>query len=76
VFDGHSDAIRHVEANADASLMLSACADHSLRIWDMNTQRCLSLFSGHTGLVVSTCREMTHIFLVKLWILEQHYPSF
>ncbi len=57
VFDGHSDAIRHVESNADASLMLSACADHSLRIWDMNTQRCLALFSGHAGLVVSNLRE-------------------
>jgi WD40 repeat protein len=53
VFAGHSDAIRHVESNPDGSLMLSACADHSLRIWDMNTQRCLALFSGHTGLVVS-----------------------
>jgi len=51
VFDGHSDAIRHVEANSDGSLMLSSCADHSLRIWDMNTYRCLALFSGHTGLV-------------------------
>ena len=57
MFDGHSDAIGHVEADADGSLMLSASADHSLRIWDMNTQRCLALFSGHTGLVVSNLRE-------------------
>jgi WD40 repeat protein len=53
VFDGHSDAIRHVEHNKDSTLMLSSCADHSLRIWDMHSQRCLSLFAGHTGLVVS-----------------------
>ncbi len=33
--------------------MLSSCADHSLRIWDLNTTRCLALFAGHTGLVVS-----------------------
>lgn len=31
--------------------MLTACADHSLRIWDLNTTRCMALFSGHTGLV-------------------------
>jgi len=33
--------------------MLSSCADHSLRIWDTNTKRCMALFAGHTGLVVS-----------------------
>lgn len=53
VFEGHSDAIRHVESNKEGDLMLSACADHSLRIWDLNTTRCLALFAGHSGLVVS-----------------------
>ena len=53
VFDGHSDAIRHIEHNKEGDLMLSSCADHSLRIWDLETKRCMALFAGHTGLVVS-----------------------
>lgn len=51
VFMGHSDALRHIEHNKQGDLMLSSCADHSLRIWDMETTRCMALFSGHSGLV-------------------------
>lgn len=50
-FEGHSDAIRHIEHNKGGDLMLTSCADHSLRIWDLNTTRCMALFAGHTGLV-------------------------
>lgn len=53
VFEGHSDAIRHIDYNKAGDLMVSSCADHSLRIWDSNTTRCMALFAGHTGLVVS-----------------------
>lgn len=51
VFEGHSDAIRHIEHNKAGDLMLTSCADHSLRIWDLNTYRCMALFAGHHGLV-------------------------
>lgn len=51
-FVGHSDAIRHIEHNKQGDLMLSSCADHSLRIWDLQTTRCMALFAGHHGLVV------------------------
>lgn len=37
VFEGHSDAIRHIEHNKQGDLCLTSCADHSLRIWDMDT---------------------------------------
>lgn len=53
VFDGHSDAIRHIENNKQGDLTLTSCADHSLRIWDTNTTRCMALFAGHTGLVAA-----------------------
>lgn len=52
-YQGHSDAIRAAEHNKEGDLMLSACADHSLRLWDLKNKRCMSLFAGHTGLVVS-----------------------
>jgi len=48
---GHNDALRHIEHNKEGDLMLSSCADHSLRIWDMETYKCMALFSGHSGLV-------------------------
>lgn len=50
-YQGHSDAIRAAEHNKEGDLMLSSCADHSLRLWDLKSKRCMSLFAGHTGLV-------------------------
>lgn len=44
-------AIRHVEANQDSSLIVTSNEDHSLRVWDMQTQKALCILSGHTGLV-------------------------
>ena len=50
-FEGHLGAIRHVEANKDATLIVTANEDHSLRVWDMYTQEALCILAGHTGLV-------------------------
>lgn len=44
--------------------MLSACADHSLRIWDFKTKECLALFTGHQGLVAS-CGFLTNNTMVS-----------
>lgn len=60
-FEGHSDAIRHIEHNKQGDLMLSSCADHSLRVWDLNTTRGMALFAGHTGLVVSTSSSFNYV---------------
>lgn len=73
-YEGHSDAIRHIEHNKGGDLMLSACADHSLRIWDLNTTRCMALFAGHTGLVVSLSRSPHKNYLVR-WKIPQRYDN-
>ena len=50
-------------------MIISSCADHSLRIWDSETTRCMALFCGHSGLVVSIFQKvdpsLTALFAVS-----------
>jgi len=50
-FFGHTAAIRHCEFSPDRSKLLSSCADHSLRVWDRESEACLNILGGHTDLV-------------------------
>lgn len=36
-FSGHSMGIRSIEVTKDGKRMATACADHSIRIWDFET---------------------------------------
>lgn len=35
---GHSSSVRSVELSKDGKKLITGCADHSLRIWDTETQ--------------------------------------
>lgn len=50
---GHNAAIRHCEFSPDVSKMMSCCADHSVRIWNTESQETLKVLDGHTDL--ATC---------------------
>ena len=52
-FFGHRGAIRYCEFSPDRSHMLSCCADHSVRIWNRESQVAVKLLCGHTDLVSS-----------------------
>ena len=49
---GHHDSIRHVTSDKLEKRALSACGDHSLRVWDLETKDTLQILSGHENLVV------------------------
>lgn len=46
---GHSDVIRSVILNPDASRMASASADRTIRIWDVANRSQVLVLEGHTG---------------------------
>jgi len=52
-FHGHTAAVRYCDFSPDRSKMLSACADHSLRVWSRESQATLNILSGHSDL--ATC---------------------
>jgi WD40 repeat protein len=51
---GHSMGVRSLELSKDASMLLTGCDDHSLRVWDYKTGKADLIFAGHQDVVVST----------------------
>jgi WD40 repeat protein/serine/threonine protein kinase len=49
----HSDWVLAVCLGADGRLALSGSADHTARLWDVNSRRCLRTFQGHTSAVMA-----------------------
>jgi WD40 repeat protein len=52
-YQGHTDTIRSIEWSTDQGRALSGSHDHTVRLWDLETGRCLRVFEGHTAGVVS-----------------------
>ena len=52
-FHGHTAAVRYCDFSPDRSKLLSCCADHSMRVWDRESQACFKLLAGHSDLVAS-----------------------
>ena len=51
---GHSGSVRCCSWSPDGRLILSASDDHTLKLWDPKTGRCIRTFSGHSD-VVNSC---------------------
>lgn len=50
---GHSHIVTHIAFSPNGKLLASVCADNTVRLWDVNTQRVLSILGGHGHLVTS-----------------------
>lgn len=52
-FEGHTGAVRNIAASPDGKYLLSASADKSVRLWEIETGRHVYSFEGHTQPVLS-----------------------
>ena len=48
VLEGHANSVQSVVWSDDRRYALSGANDHTVRLWDVETGRCLRVFSGHT----------------------------
>src|SRR5262249_40836548 len=48
---GHTDRINAITFRRDGARLLSASSDHTVRVWDTATGKCLRVFDGHTDVV-------------------------
>jgi WD40 repeat protein/serine/threonine protein kinase len=54
-FEGHTNAVPSVSLSEDGRLALSGSKDKTMRLWEVETGRCLRTFQGHTDIVWSVC---------------------
>lgn len=56
VFEGHEEAVLSIRVNRMAdNLMLSGSADHSVKLWDISTQKAVKTYKHHKDKVQSIC---------------------
>jgi small GTP-binding protein len=53
VMRGHTDFVRSVAFSHDGKFTASASTDKTLRVWDVETRKCLATLKGHTDFVWS-----------------------
>src|SRR5208283_4517673 len=77
----HPDAGNQVQSvclSADGRYALSGSMDHTLKLWEVESGRCLRTFEGHTGRVYSVCLSADGRYALsgsehktlKLWEVE------
>lgn len=73
-FVGHSMGVRSLELSKDASMLLTGCDDHSLRVWDYKTGKADLIFAGHHDVVTGgifvgprTCVSSSWDMTIKVW---------
>ncbi len=80
ILAGHYDRVRHVDVSPDGSLIASAGADQTAKIWDTETGENLLTLTGHRGYVetVKFSPDGRHVATasrdqtVKFWNIEGH----
>ena len=79
VLEGHTDRVMSVALHADGRRAVTASADHTSRVWDLDTGACLTTLEGLTGNVNSVAlhpdgrRVVTghqHLSGVRVWDLN------
>lgn len=78
ILKGHTDSVFSVAITTDGRYAVSASADRTLRVWDLETKECTTTLIGHSGPVdhVAITRDGNWIIsgsrdkTVRIWNLE------
>ncbi|CAI2374585.1 unnamed protein product [Moneuplotes crassus] len=66
-FIGHSDTVRYVDFSPSESRCVTACEDHSLRVWDMESQKGEYLLAGHHDFASAADFVNDNILISSSW---------
>jgi division protein 1 len=60
---GHEDSIICLDFDHAGGSLVSSSYDASCRVWDLASQKCVGMLTGHTGIVrCLQVRENTHVY--------------
>ena len=77
LFKGHKQRVTAVAATPDSSYLISSSADGTIRLWNIETGKCVLVLKGHEGEVLAIAMTPDGRFIfsggddktVKLWDL-------
>ncbi|WP_341738889.1 AAA-like domain-containing protein [Microcoleus sp. CAWBG640] len=80
--EGHSSSVRSVAFSLDGLTLASASFDHTIKLWNVQTQKPIATLTGHSNLVNSVAFSFDGLTLasasddntIKLWHLESQKP--
>ena len=52
-FNGHSKYINSIQFNDNGNFIISASQDKTIRLWDIESGRCMRIFEGHNNVVIA-----------------------
>jgi len=59
VFEGHADDVESVAISPDGRRVFSGSKDKTLRLWELDTGKCVRVFDGHKDSVVKPLDDLT-----------------
>ncbi|MEZ2319869.1 MAG: AAA-like domain-containing protein [Microcoleus sp.] len=76
--EGHSNSVRSVAISSDGKTLASASDDHTIKLWNLQSQKPIATFTGHSNFVRSvafspdgkTLASASDDHTIKLWNLE------
>ncbi|MEG3916059.1 AAA-like domain-containing protein, partial [Microcoleus sp. w2-18bC1] len=80
--EGHSNSVRSVAFSPDGKTLASASSDHTIKLWNMQTQKPIATLTGHSNSVYSVVFSPDGLTLasgsedntIKLWNMQTQKP--
>ncbi|MEG3987071.1 AAA-like domain-containing protein, partial [Microcoleus sp. S28C3] len=80
--EGHSNSVRRVAFSPDGKTLASASSDHTIKLWNLQSQKPIATLTGHSNSVNSvtfspdglTLASASSDHTIKLWNLQSQKP--
>jgi len=69
-FTKHANSVRNVQVSPNCNYVLSSSEDHTLKLWEYQTFKPLTIFYGHRDIVSGAAFLNNNTFVSSSWDLK------